>query len=523
MALFKDFLTRKGTRMLSGMLTGEIENLRVTRVTLGDGDIKNPEEATEMISPICEAAIESVTLNDNNMLSITASFDNAEMENGFYMKEKGVYISDGKEEILAIYANAGSTASYIEPAASGLIKKVIRSSIAFSQSDNVNVTLKDSGYANAVDFENHIKNKENPHGVTAEQVGLGNVPNVATNDQKVTYDISEQEAPLTPGESLKTAFGKLAKAVAGYIEHKADKIVHVTAEERQSWNNKVDKQDGKGLSTNDFSNTYKTKLDGIATGANNYTLPTASASVLGGVKTGSNLTNSGGTISLTKANVTAALGYTPPTTNTTYSAATPSANGLMSSADKTKLDGIATGATRVTITKNLAATSEGTALDAIMGKQLYDYIKAMQAEVYYLKAIAGRNERFTAAKYATNFVPSEFGNGVANCAYMPYSVFSKLTSANRIIIYFSNGAIGVFKAGNTCVLIDSWVTITTVPFVSQSLVKNGTNVLATTSVNGGGYTRWDEDIYTSTGQVIQTAVLEIVPAKMEMTTCYMII
>ena len=47
-----------------------------------------------------------------------------------------------------------------------------------------------------------------------------------------------------------------------------------------------------------------------------YTLPTATASVLGGVKTGSNITNSGGTISITQANVTEALGYTPPTANT---------------------------------------------------------------------------------------------------------------------------------------------------------------------------------------------------------------
>lgn len=55
----------------------------------------------------------------------------------------------------------------------------------------------------------------------------------------------------------------------------------------------------------------KTKLDGIAAGANNYTLPAATASVLGGVKIGSNITNTAGTISLTKANVTDALGYTP--------------------------------------------------------------------------------------------------------------------------------------------------------------------------------------------------------------------
>ena len=96
----------------------------------------------------------------------------------------------------------------------------------------------------------------------------------------------------------------------------------------------------------------KTKLDGIATGANNYTLPTASSSILGGVKTGSNITNSSGTISLTKANVTSALGYTPPTTNTTYSNATQSAAGLMSAADKTKLDGIENKIVTFTITGN---------------------------------------------------------------------------------------------------------------------------------------------------------------------------
>ena len=42
-----------------------------------------------------------------------------------------------------------------------------------------------------------------------------------------------------------------------------------------------------------------------------YTLPPATTSVLGGVKIGSNISVSSGTISLTKANVTAALGYTP--------------------------------------------------------------------------------------------------------------------------------------------------------------------------------------------------------------------
>lgn len=75
-----------------------------------------------------------------------------------------------------------------------------------------------------------------------------------------------------------------------------------------------------------------------------YTLPTASSSVLGGVKIGSNINVSGGVISLTRANVTSALGYTPPVSDTTYVNATTSAAGLMSSSDKSKLDSIAASA-----------------------------------------------------------------------------------------------------------------------------------------------------------------------------------
>ena len=44
---------------------------------------------------------------------------------------------------------------------------------------------------------------------------------------------------LASGESLKVALRKLAKAVADYISHKADKVVHITATERKSWNAKL--------------------------------------------------------------------------------------------------------------------------------------------------------------------------------------------------------------------------------------------------------------------------------------------
>lgn len=98
--------------------------------------------------------------------------------------------------------------------------------------------------------------------------------------------------------------------------------------------NKVDKVEGKQLSSNDFTSELKTKLEGltnfpdapsdgktygrkdntwkeVSTSGPAYTLPVATPTTLGGVKTGSNITNTGGTISIVKENVTDALGYTP--------------------------------------------------------------------------------------------------------------------------------------------------------------------------------------------------------------------
>ena len=66
-----------------------------------------------------------------------------------------------------------------------------------------------------------------------------------------------------------------------------------------------------------------------------YTLPTATGEILGGVKTGENITNTDGTISLTKNNVTAALGFTPANNSHTHNyAGSGSAGGSANSAVK---------------------------------------------------------------------------------------------------------------------------------------------------------------------------------------------
>ena len=68
----------------------------------------------------------------------------------------------------------------------------------------------------------HPSDMNNPHQTTAAQVGLGNVPNVATNDQTPTYTVAAANEALSSGEKLSVAFGKIAKAIASLISHLAN-------------------------------------------------------------------------------------------------------------------------------------------------------------------------------------------------------------------------------------------------------------------------------------------------------------
>ena len=171
--------------------------------------------------------------------------------------------------------------------------------------------------------------------VTAEQTRAENA------EQKLTSDLASEITRAKGAESANTT------AIANEVERATGVEETLNSNITQLQTQKVDKVEGKGLSTNDYTTPEKNKLAAIEAEANKYvlpaattttlggiivgdrlsiddtgklvatytyTLPKASSSVLGGVKTGSNITNTGGTISLTKANVTSALGVDPTTT-----------------------------------------------------------------------------------------------------------------------------------------------------------------------------------------------------------------
>lgn len=206
------------------------------------------------------------------------------------------------------------------------------------------------------DLINHIANKNNPHEVTKTQVGLGNVGNfkaVSTVASQGLTDAEKANARANIGAGTSNFSGSyndlsnkptIPSVGNGAITITQNGTTKGTFTTNQSGNTTIELTDNNttyGVATQSAngleSAADKKKLDGIAIGAevnqNAFTnVVVGSTTISADSKTdsltlvGSNVTitpdadNDKVTIGITKANVTSALGYTPPTsnTNTTY-------------------------------------------------------------------------------------------------------------------------------------------------------------------------------------------------------------
>lgn len=122
----------------------------------------------------------------------------------------------------------------------------------------------------------------------------------------------------------------------------------------------VAQESGKGLSSNDYTTTEKNKLSGISSGAevnqNAFSnIAVGTSTIQADSKTDTLTLTAGDNVTLTPNTTSDSI--TIAATDTTYSDATTSTHGLMSTADKTKLDGIQAGATAITVDSALSSTS----------------------------------------------------------------------------------------------------------------------------------------------------------------------
>ena len=148
----------------------------------------------------------------------------------------------------------------------------------------------------------------------------------------------------------------------------------------------VKKEAGKGLSTNDYTDGDKAKIDAIPTDPK---------------YTDTITTINGKTGAITKDDVVA-LGI--PSQDTKYSVATITADGLMSSGDKSKLEGVEAGANKTTVINALNSDSATSALSAAQGKALDGNIQQLRTDLTPVMAPQETAGKPIDAKYMFDYV-----------------------------------------------------------------------------------------------------------------------
>lgn len=191
----KLYLTNAGQELLYKAQGGKI--LKFTRFGLGDGELNSQaiQTLTSLIGEKMSSKLTKVDVKTNKVV-VGMSFTNAELTEGFYFKELGLFAEDPDtaEEILYMYANFGETSDYIDANTGKTIEENLDVEIYISDIDNITAVI----------------------------------------DNSLVYATQRELTELD--------------------------------------NKKVDKEAGKGLSTNDYTTAEKTKLSGIQAGAQQNTI-----------------------------------------------------------------------------------------------------------------------------------------------------------------------------------------------------------------------------------------------------------
>lgn len=265
----KPKFTSDGKQLMALATAGEI-TLKFTKIKMGDGVLSTQSVTTltDLINPVVTLDITAVS-GGNDYITLQSDFDNAQLSAGFYWREVGVYAEDpdGGNDILYCYGNCGELAEYIASAGEQTIRKIIAVSAIIGDAENVTAEISDSTYysphdllqaeisqedlmpffdtvsgkknitfemlVNAIgallgisDLSSHIKDYDNPHNVSAKQIGLDNVDNTADVEKRVAYANKAGSSEECTGNAATATKLKLARTIDGVAFNGNSNINH---------------------------------------------------------------------------------------------------------------------------------------------------------------------------------------------------------------------------------------------------------------------------------------------------------
>lgn len=216
-------LTDIGKSLLLRAISGE--QITFTRFEVGSGRLpegSDGSELTGLIWSMVEFEISDMTVNDTGNVTLTGTFDSSDVKEDFEWRELGLYCKgeDGFEMLYA-YANSGDDAELLHSLTTDILtEQTVTLVVAVGEAENVTAVISPKGqYALRDDFEAHVEDQQNPHKVTKQQIGLGNVPNSAPQDSPVVFADAASNEPLNTGETIQTLIGKISRAVKQLYSH----------------------------------------------------------------------------------------------------------------------------------------------------------------------------------------------------------------------------------------------------------------------------------------------------------------
>lgn len=269
-------LTYNGDALMVKVLASDA-TLKFTKFKIGNG--KQQAEAslkdlTDLINPLMEVSIKSIERNQNNVVLNSNNYFNSDITEDIYWNELGVYAedTDGGELLFAVL-NYPDLIEYIPAVTNGIsIENDFAVMLLISSDVEVSAVIKSIQYATKDELEEHMSDTNNPHKVTAEDVGLGNVKNVLFSENEVDFETDEKLVNFSQKQTLKRIISVCWSAIDKLIKHidPAKTNPHKTSYEDiksdSGWKEITIANESKKYFTNNPDNAYPMKykkLNGV--------------------------------------------------------------------------------------------------------------------------------------------------------------------------------------------------------------------------------------------------------------------
>ena len=281
MANFSKLIITDAGKQLLNLKLGSDGELIFTEMVMSEQnyDIAALEELTELDEVRQRSNIRKMSRVDN-VIQIDSVFLNSDLEEGYFVNTLGVYASLGENTpILFAIAVEQTRAAYMPQKSQTLSGMEIKLKITLENADNIIIQVDQSAMATVGDvlelessIKNHAGDFDNPHHTSKEQIGLENVDDTSDMDkpvstaQQTAIDGAYQQATgytdqkvadlINGAPSTLDTLGEIAQAmkdnedVVGALDqaigtkasqaevdgHTGNGTIHITASERQAWN-----------------------------------------------------------------------------------------------------------------------------------------------------------------------------------------------------------------------------------------------------------------------------------------------